>query len=46
MYLTGEYFGIITCFPGEEFNLVMDVEVPNLAPKPVLTSVMGCFCQN
>ena len=37
---------IFACFPGEEFNLVMDVEVPNLAPKPVLTGVMGCFCQN
>ena len=37
---------IFACFPGEEFNLVKDEEVPNLAPKPVLTGVMGCFCQN
>ena len=36
---------IFACFLGDEFNLVRDVEVPNLAPKPVLTGVMGCFCQ-
>lgn len=37
---------IFACFPGEEFNLVKDEEVPNLAPKSVLTGVMGFFCQN